>query len=92
MKVCVAMAITQLLIWVVWAGVSRHPSRWKVWVVVGGGGLAMLLEVYDFPPHQGLVDAHALWHACTIPLSFLWWSFIRDDAEYRTATLLKKAK
>ncbi|XP_040987002.1 post-GPI attachment to proteins factor 3 [Juglans microcarpa x Juglans regia] len=92
MKVCVFMGVTQLLLWAIWAGVTRHPSRWKLWVVVVGGGLAMLLEIYDFPPYQGFVDAHALWHATTIPLTYIWWSFIRDDAEFRTSTLLKKAK
>ncbi|KAJ7982013.1 Post-GPI attachment to proteins factor 3 [Quillaja saponaria] len=92
MKVCVVIAVAQLLIWAIWAGVSLHPSRWKLWFVVVGGGLAMLLEIYDFPPYQGLLDAHAVWHATTIPLTYLWWSFIRDDAEYRTSDLLKKAK
>ncbi|KAK3039240.1 hypothetical protein RJ639_027944 [Escallonia herrerae] len=92
MKVCLAMGIAQLLLWAVWAGVTRHPSRWKLWVVVIGGALAMLLEIYDFPPHRGLVDAHALWHATTIPLTYLWWSFVRDDSELRTSTLIKKAK
>lgn len=52
----------------------------------------MILETYDFPPYKGYVDAHALWHATTIPLTFLWWSFIRDDAEFRTSALLKKVK
>ncbi|CAI9092158.1 OLC1v1027336C1 [Oldenlandia corymbosa var. corymbosa] len=92
MKVCVVMGIIQLVLWAVWAGVSRHPSRWKLWVVVFGGGLAMLLEIFDFPPYWGFVDAHALWHATTIPLTYLWWSFIRDDSEYRTSILLKKIK
>ncbi|XP_065865110.1 uncharacterized protein [Euphorbia lathyris] len=92
MKVCVVMAVAQLLIWAIWAGITRHPSRWKLWVVVVGGGLAMLLEIYDFPPYKGFVDAHALWHATTIPLTYIWWSFIRDDAEFRTTNLLKKAK
>lgn len=92
MKVCVTVGILQMVIWAVWAGVTRHPSRLKLWVVVIGGGLAMLLEIYDFPPYRGLVDAHALWHATTIPLTYLWWSFIRDDAEYTTSLLLKKAK
>ncbi|KAF7153035.1 hypothetical protein RHSIM_Rhsim01G0023500 [Rhododendron simsii] len=92
MKVCVVMAVAQLLIWAVWAGVSRHPSRLKLWVVVLGGGLAMLLEIYDFPPYEGFVDAHALWHATTIPLTYIWWSFIKDDAEFQTSSLLKKAK
>lgn len=92
MKVCVIMGVVQLLIWAIWAGVTRHPSRWKLWFVVVGGGLALLLEIYDFPPYQGFVDAHALWHATTIPLSYFWWSFIRDDVEFRTASLLKKIK
>ncbi|CAA2993010.1 post-GPI attachment to proteins factor 3-like isoform X1 [Olea europaea var. sylvestris] len=92
MKVCVVMGVTQLLVWAMWAGVTRHPSRWKLWSVVVGGGLAMLLEIYDFPPYEGLVDAHALWHATTIPLTYVWWSFIKDDVEYRTSSLLKKVK
>ncbi|KAK6936400.1 Per1-like, partial [Dillenia turbinata] len=92
MKVCVTMGILQLFIWAIWAGVTHHPSRWKLWVVVIGGGLAMLLEIYDFPPYKGFVDAHALWHAMTIPLTYLWWSFIRDDGEFRTSTLIKKAE
>lgn len=92
MKVCVGMAVTQLIIWAVWGVISRHPSRWKLWLVVFAGGLAMLLELYDFPPYQGLVDAHALWHATTIPLTYIWWSFIRDDAEFRTSNVVKKAK
>ena len=92
MKVCVGMAVTQLIIWAVWGGVSCHPSRWKLWLVVFAGGLAMLLELYDFPPYEGLLDAHALWHATTIPLTYIWWSFIKDDAEFRTSNGVKKAK
>lgn len=92
MKVCATLGVAQILLWAIWAGVTHHPSRWKLWVVVIGGGLASLLEIYDFPPYRGFVDAHALWHATTIPLSFLWWSFIRDDGEFRTSALIKKTK
>ncbi|KAL9412190.1 hypothetical protein AB3S75_045753 [Citrus x aurantiifolia] len=92
MKVCLAMGVAQLLIWAIWAGVTRHPSRWKLWLVVVGEGLAMLLQIYDFPPYRGFVDAHALYHAANIPLTYLWWSFIRDDSEFRTTALLKKQK
>ncbi|ERN19389.1 hypothetical protein AMTR_s00069p00146030 [Amborella trichopoda] len=84
MKVCVTMGVAQLLLWAVWAGVTKHPSRFKLWAVVLFGGLAMLLEIYDFPPFWGYVDAHALWHATTIPLTYLWWSFIKDDAKFST--------
>ena len=92
MKVCVTMAVGQLLVWAVWAGISRHPSRFKLWTVVFGGGLAVLLEIYDFPPYHGYVDAHALWHAATIPLTYVWWSFVKSDAEFQTATLVRKVK
>lgn len=91
-KVCMLMAVVQLLIWAIWAGVSSHPARWKLWVVVVGGVFAMVLETYDFPPYMGYVDANALWNATNIPLTFLWWSYIRDDAEFRTSALLKKVK
>ncbi|XP_038686138.1 post-GPI attachment to proteins factor 3-like isoform X2 [Tripterygium wilfordii] len=90
MKVCMAMSIAQLLIWAFLAGLSYHPSRWKLLATVVGGSLAMLLEICDFPPYWGYVDAHALWHATTIPLTYLWWSFVKDDAELGTTTLLKK--
>ncbi|KAB2636261.1 post-GPI attachment to proteins factor 3-like [Pyrus ussuriensis x Pyrus communis] len=90
MQVCVVMAVVQLLLWAIWAGVTRHPSR-----------LAMLLEIYYFPPYYGFLDAHAAWHATTIPLTYIWWSFIRDDGEFlacnqvkrsRNSNLAKKAK
>lgn len=92
MVVCIVMAVAQLSMWAVWAGFSKHPSRWKLLFVVFSGGLAMLLEIYDFPPYLGLFDAHAIWHATTIPLTYIWWSFIRDDAVFRTSNLVKKAK
>uniref|UniRef100_A0A251U167 Post-GPI attachment to proteins factor 3 n=2 Tax=Helianthus annuus TaxID=4232 RepID=A0A251U167_HELAN len=92
MKVCVAMGVAQLLIWAIWGGVSGHPSRRKLWFVIVTGALAMLLEIYDFPPYEGFVDAHAAWHATTVPLTYLWWSFIKDDAEFRTSVQLNKVK
>ncbi|WZZ26434.1 hypothetical protein YC2023_009835 [Brassica napus] len=87
-----AMGVAQLFLWARWAAVSRHPSNWKLCVVVIASGLAMLLEIYDFPPYGGYFDAHSIWHLATVPLTILWWSFIRDDAEFRTSSLLKKSK
>ncbi|CDY66169.1 BnaCnng49780D [Brassica napus] len=54
-----------------------HPSNWKLWVVVIA---------------SGYFDAHSIWHLATVPLTILWWSFIRDDAEFRTFSLFKKSK
>nr|VDD49776.1 unnamed protein product [Brassica oleracea] len=92
MIVCVAMGVAQLFLWARWAVVSRHPSNWKLWVVVIASGLAMLLETYDFPSYGGYFDAHSIWHLATVLLTILWWSFIRDDVEFRTSSLLKKSK
>ncbi|WMV33922.1 hypothetical protein MTR67_027307 [Solanum verrucosum] len=91
-KVCVAMTMLQFILWVVWAGFTRHPSRWKLWLVVAGGILSTLIKIYDFPPYMGYVDADALWHAMSIPLTYLWWSFVRDDSQFGTTTLTKKAQ
>ena len=88
---CVTIAALQLLIWTVWAGYSNHPSRFKLWFVVLLGSLAMLLEIFDFPPIYGYFDAHSIWHAVTIPLTWVWWSFIKDDASFRTKQQLRRA-
>ncbi|CDY32129.1 BnaCnng06380D [Brassica napus] len=77
MIVCVAMGVAQLFLWARWAAVSRHPSNWKVWVVVIA---------------SGYFGAHSIWHLATVPLTILWWSFIRDDAEFRTSILFKNSK
>ncbi|KAH0859201.1 hypothetical protein HID58_087462, partial [Brassica napus] len=86
MIVCVAMGVAQPFLLARLAAVSRHPSNWKLWVVV------IASEIYDFPPYGGYFDAHSIWHLATVPLTILWWSFIRDDAEFRTSSLLKKSK
>ncbi|KAI4324916.1 hypothetical protein MLD38_030358 [Melastoma candidum] len=91
-KVCITMAVAQLLIWAIWASITCHPSRWKLRAVVVVRLLSILLKVYDFPPYLGYIDAHAIWHATTIPVTYLWWSFVRNDAEFRTSLLVKKVK
>ncbi|KAL9240421.1 hypothetical protein vseg_014644 [Gypsophila vaccaria] len=90
-KVCLAMGVVQFLLWAVWAEIIQHHSRLKLRVLVIGGALSILLLIYDFPPYWGYVDARAMWHATTIPLSYLWWSFVKDDAEFATLNRLKKA-
>ncbi|GJP53709.1 hypothetical protein CLOM_g12861, partial [Closterium sp. NIES-68] len=86
--VCTVMGVAQLLLWTIWAISTRHPSAWKVLLVAGGTALSLLLELYDFPPILGLFDAHSLWHAATVPFTLVWWSFLCDDAKYRTQVLL----
>ncbi|CAL1414074.1 unnamed protein product [Linum trigynum] len=57
-----------------------------------GTGRAAGDEIYDFPPYKGYFDAHSIWHATTIPLTYVWWSFVRDDVELTTSNLFKKSK
>ncbi|KAD4981876.1 hypothetical protein E3N88_18547 [Mikania micrantha] len=91
-EVCLTLAVAQLLVWVVWAGVSNHPSRWKIRLVSVGECLIVFFQIYDFPPFWGFLDAHGISHAIAIPISYIWWGFIHDDGVYRTTALLKKTK
>ncbi|KAL0680279.1 hypothetical protein Bca4012_008260 [Brassica carinata] len=72
--------------------VTTHVLYINFYKLYYASGLAMLLEIYDFPPYGGYFDAHSIWHFATVPLTILWRSFIRDDAEFRTSSLLKKSK
>ncbi|KAH7428377.1 hypothetical protein KP509_10G089500 [Ceratopteris richardii] len=90
MKVCVILGVLQLALWPIWAVYFSHPSRLKVWFVVLVGAMSMCLQIIDFSPIWGWVDACALWQGCMVPLTWLWWSFIKDDASYRTTQLLRK--
>lgn len=40
------------------------------------------LEILDFAPWLHLFDAHALWHAATVPISILWYKFYLGDLQY----------
>ncbi|CAM9764234.1 unnamed protein product [Chrysoparadoxa australica] len=54
-----------------------HVGMMKVtWVCFHA---AIALEVLDFEPLWDLVDAHSLWHACTMPLVWMWYSFMIKD-------------
>ena len=39
-------------------------------------------QVLDFPPVLMLLDAHALWHAATVPLTYLFYAFLHGDVEW----------
>ena len=57
---------------------AKHIRRFGVVIVAFFG--AMSLELFDFPPFAGVIDAHSLWHlgtACILPY---WWNFLIQDA------------
>lgn len=38
------------------------------------------LELFDFPPVLRLIDAHALWHLSTAPITLYWYQWLAADA------------
>jgi hypothetical protein len=42
--------------------------------------VAMSFELMDFRPLLRVVDAHSVWHGCTVGLAIAWWSFFTQDA------------
>jgi hypothetical protein len=80
---CVAAGILQSMMWIGWLSFSSegrsHPGRRSLWAFVIGVNAAVLLEILDFPPVWHVVDAHALWHLCTVPLTYVLWGFVSKD-------------
>jgi len=44
---------------------------------------AAALEVLDFAPVWGVIDAHAAWHACSAPIALAFWTrFVRAELRW----------
>ena len=82
MKLCLGAGILQMVLWCRFVHRRQHQHRNKVYAFVMLMSSALLLEVLDFQPIKGLLDAHAVWHACTIPLTYMWYDFVFADAEW----------
>ncbi|CAN0475300.1 unnamed protein product, partial [Phaeothamnion confervicola] len=81
MKIAQACACLTTAIWAahLFRIRRRHYARQGVAILLLFH-CAALLEVYDFAPRWGrLVDAHAVWHAATVPLGFWWYRFLALD-------------
>ena len=81
--VCLLAGVVQQLLWCIWALYQRHPGLKQLFTFVLLINCALGLEVFDFPPVGGLLDAHASWHLCTVPLTYLWYAFVFCDAHWR---------
>ncbi|CAH8280523.1 unnamed protein product [Arabidopsis lyrata] len=91
-KVMFGIGGIELVVWGLWAALTSHPSKWKLRAFFILSVLTLCLRMLDFPSYKGYIDAHALWRGAGIPLSYLWWSFVCDDAVFRTTVNLKKSK
>jgi len=82
MKFLVANGVINIITWLVWSFIYRHqrPFAWKCAFAMGGTLLLATLEIWDFPPFFWIFDGHSLWHLGTTPISFIWFSFLTDNA------------
>ncbi|KAK5657057.1 hypothetical protein OQA88_3584 [Cercophora sp. LCS_1] len=74
-NVVVGMLQNGMWSWYSWHKYRSSGKAWAVWpgVVVASVLCAMSLELLDFPPIWGALDAHSLWHLATIPPAVLWY-------------------
>ena len=82
---CVGLGAAQMLLWTAWwrAARRRRPHAWRVAALSLALNASCALELTDFPALGGVLDAHALWHASTVPLSHLLWrSFVGPELRW----------
>jgi hypothetical protein len=74
-------------LWCGWWAWSRatHPHAWKAALFAVAVPICAAAELFEFPPIAAALDAHAVWHALTVPLAGLWWAFLTDDAVFETS-------
>ncbi|KAI9796203.1 MAG: hypothetical protein M1833_006454 [Piccolia ochrophora] len=80
----VVVGTIQNLLWS-WFSITRYrrlKKPWAAWpgLIVAWIVMAMGLELLDFPPLGGMVDAHSLWHLGTVGPTLWWYNFLVRDA------------
>jgi len=90
-----ALGLTHNILWAIYSLPSsrsllpRFPFRPKAYrptfvskafIFVLLTTAATALELFDFPPWMFIVDAHALWHLSTVPITKFWYDFLVEDA------------
>lgn len=85
-RLAVAAGCAQSAALVAWTRCSLHPARRPLLRTLLLLHASSLLELVDFPPAFGVVDAHAAWHGATLPLVPRWYDFLVDDARHVAAT------
>ena len=73
----VACGIVQNIMWS-WFSFNKYRETKSAWAMIPGFTvawvmMAMSLELFDFPPLWGAIDAHSLWHLGTILPTYLWY-------------------
>ncbi|KAF2398424.1 Mn2+ homeostasis protein-like protein Per1 [Trichodelitschia bisporula] len=92
----VAVGVLSNAMWS-WFSVVRYQKLqrlWAVWpgLIVAWIIMAMGLELFDFPPWGGMLDAHSLWHLGTVGPTVWWYNFLLRDAQEDLQSTRLKAK
>ncbi|KAI1208779.1 Per1-domain-containing protein [Annulohypoxylon truncatum] len=74
-----------------WKKWTESRQAWAIWPGVAVAWLmtVMSLELLDFPPLWGALDAHSLWHLGTIGPTVLWYNFMVKDSQENMAITTK---
>lgn len=92
MKVSIGASLIFLTSWLGWSIVHfRRPSSRLSFVFCLSMAMAGAFEVFDFAPLWGHLDAHALWHFATVPLTVIWYRFLAADGRRAAVEDDKKA-
>jgi hypothetical protein len=87
MKVAIAAGVVFSGSFLIWSirnilpGGRRPHAKFALAATLLGLSAAVF-EVFDFPPKLYFFDAHACWHAATIPIVSLWYHFYAEDAAF----------
>ncbi|KAI9172131.1 Protein PER1 [Paramyrothecium foliicola] len=73
----VTAGVVQNLLWS-WFSFNQYRKSKRTWaaypgLVVAWITFAMSMELFDFPPWLGSIDAHSLWHLMTVGPTILWY-------------------
>ncbi|KAF8865646.1 Per1-like protein [Acephala macrosclerotiorum] len=81
----VVVGVLQNALWS-WFSYKKFMKSGRAWAMLPGLVvawiiLAMSLELLDFPPLWGCLDAHSLWHLGTVAPTMIFYNFLRTDAQ-----------
>jgi hypothetical protein len=89
MYVMIGLLIAHTLTWAHTCMTNRAAHNKLFYMSSALTFVAGMLEIKDFPPVLGSLDAHALWHAATPSLTYIHYLFLAADVRH---TLAQKEK
>ncbi|KAF9080716.1 hypothetical protein BGX23_001763 [Mortierella sp. AD031] len=89
MAATATVGVIHNLWWICWSIMNwrERPYAWEPTISAMLITSAMCLEILDFAPLWGILDAHSLWHAATIPLVPIWYRFLLRDTEWEVRNI-----